>query len=748
MSETLEMMGLTASADFFNSFGTIRDLSNYGELHLTLSAAGTIGTNIAAGLGGSITGSNGNDTVDVSAATVAFTVYGNEGNDTITTGATNDTIDGGEGDDTINGGDGKDQIYGGGGINILNGGAGDDVIGVNAYDSENTINAGAGDDIIEINATSENNIDGGEGDDILRVQTGDIGATTAINVKTLEMMGLTASADFFNSFGTIRDLSNYGELHLTLSAAGTIGTNIAAGPGGSITGSNSNDTVDVSAATVAFTVYGNEGNDTLRGGGANDTLHGGGDDDDIDGGGGSDTIHGGDGVNILKGGAGNDQIFTDYDTTNTIDAGDGDDVIDLGGVSVNTIDGGDGTDIVRIYDADFGTSSVANVEILEVGRLTASAAMLNSFTTIRGNDGYFGSDTIHLTLASAGNVGGNIATGVGGTLIGSGGNDGIDLSAATAGFDIDGGAGDDTLRGGLGNDVIDGGDGIDTAGFSGAFADYAIALKSPGVYEVKDTHNDAPNGRDTLSDVEFLQFSDQTYDLGVNVAPSDIVLSSQQAPEDRAAGGLIAAIDGTDGNGDPLSYTLTDDPSGLFRISGNQLLLRTGATLNFETATSHQITIKASDGQGGTFSKTFTISVTDFDEAPTSVQLSKATVAENSAVDTTIGTLSAVDPEGKALTYTLTDNAGGLFKLSGNALQLVKAVNYETLKSDTITVEVSDGVNKALQTFTIGITDVNEGPSVPTLSESNGGGELCCRHDHQHAGFRRPGRQDTDLQAD
>ncbi|URK87372.1 cadherin repeat domain-containing protein [Rhizobium sp. RCAM05350] len=88
--------------------------------------------------------------------------------------------------------------------------------------------------------------------------------------------------------------------------------------------------------------------------------------------------------------------------------------------------------------------------------------------------------------------------------------------------------------------------------------------------------------------------------------------------------------------------------------------------------------------------QTFTIGITDVNEGPSMPTLSKATVAENSAVGTTIGTLASVDPEGKTLTYTLQDNAGGLFKLSGNALQLAKAVNYETLKSDTITVEVSD----------------------------------------------------------
>ncbi|NVP58749.1 cadherin repeat domain-containing protein, partial [Mycoplana rhizolycopersici] len=89
-------------------------------------------------------------------------------------------------------------------------------------------------------------------------------------------------------------------------------------------------------------------------------------------------------------------------------------------------------------------------------------------------------------------------------------------------------------------------------------------------------------------------------------------------------------------------------------------------------------------------------------------------VKENVAVGTTVGTLSAKDPEGKALTYTLTDNAGGLFKLSGNRLVTAKAIDYEAVKSGKVTVEVSDGVNKVAKSFTIAIQDVDDVDKAPT----------------------------------
>ncbi len=213
--------------------------------------------------------------------------------------------------------------------------------------------------------------------------------------------------------------------------------------------------------------------------------------------------------------------------------------------------------------------------------------------------------------------------------------------------------------------------------------------------------------------------TEKTFTIGVtdvNEAPGSVALSKATIAENSAVGTTIGTLSAVDPEGQALTYKLTDNAGGLFKLNGNVLQL--AKAVDYETLKSDTITVEVTDVGGLTVTKTFTIGITDVNEAPGSVALSKATVAENSAVGTTIGTLSAVDPEGKALTYTLTDNAGGLFKLNGNVLQLAKGVDYETLKSDTITVEVSDGVTKTTKTFTIGIIDVNEAPGSVALSKS------------------------------
>jgi Ca2+-binding RTX toxin-like protein len=106
---------------------------------------------------------------------------------------------------------------------------------------------------------------------------------------------------------------------------------------------------------------------------------------------------------------------------------------------------------------------------------------------------------------------------------------------------------------------------------------------------------------------------------------------------------------------------------------------------------------------------------TPSNRAPTSLTLDGThMVSENVAKGTLVGTLSSVDPDGDSLAYTMTDNAGGLFKLSGNRIVTASAIDYEKVQKDTVAVVVSDGIHTVTKTFTITITDV-----VETINGSN-----------------------------
>lgn len=66
------------------------------------------------------------------------------------------------------------------------------------------------------------------------------------------------------------------------------------------------------------------------------------------------------------------------------------------------------------------------------------------------------------------------------------------------------------------------------------------------------------------------------------------------------------------------------------------------------------------------------------DLTPFSPTLSNTSVSENVAVGTVVGTLSAIDPEGMPVTFSLR-NSDGYFAIEGNKLVVAKPIDYEKI---------------------------------------------------------------------
>jgi len=87
------------------------------------------------------------------------------------------------------------------------------------------------------------------------------------------------------------------------------------------------------------------------------------------------------------------------------------------------------------------------------------------------------------------------------------------------------------------------------------------------------------------------------------------------------------------------------------------------------------------------------------------------TAAENIADNSPIGTVSASDPDGDVLTFSISTNDGNLFEISETgelSLDDLQTLDFETAQSHDITVTVSDGTDTAEATITINVTDVDE----------------------------------------
>jgi Ca2+-binding RTX toxin-like protein len=100
--------------------------------------------------------------------------------------------------------------------------------------------------------------------------------------------------------------------------------------------------------------------------------------------------------------------------------------------------------------------------------------------------------------------------------------------------------------------------------------------------------------------------------LDVNGPPTAPSLSANIEAENAHNGTVVGALSATDPDGNPLTFSLTSNPGGKFGISGSNLVV--AGAIDFETATSHTVTVQVSDGQGGTASPAFTINLTNLSD--------------------------------------------------------------------------------------------------------------------------------------
>ncbi|MFO0180472.1 MAG: cadherin domain-containing protein, partial [bacterium] len=250
-------------------------------------------------------------------------------------------------------------------------------------------------------------------------------------------------------------------------------------------------------------------------------------------------------------------------------------------------------------------------------------------------------------------------------------------------------------------------------------------------------------------------WSTQTFTINLtdvdefDVGPvSDVDPTANTLAENTANGtavGITASASDADATTNAITYTLDDAAGGRFTINSSTgvVTVADSSLLNYEAATSHSITVRATSADGSWSTQTFTISLTDVDEfdvGPVSDSNAAAnSVAENSANGTVVGlTASASDADAttNTITYTLDDTAGGRFAINSSTGVVTVAnsslLNYEAASSHSITVRATSADGSwSTQTFTISLTDVDEfdvgpvsdaDPTANTIAENTANG--------------------------
>ena len=290
---------------------------------------------------------------------------------------------------------------------------------------------------------------------------------------------------------------------------------------------------------------------------------------------------------------------------------------------------------------------------------------------------------------------------------------------------LDGGEGDDVLSGGRGDDLLTGGagadafvwrpgDGTDTVlDFDPAEGDALDLRGVAGVHSLADLPI-AQDGADTVITLgsgfvlrNFVAANLTAAQVVFSQPPTDIALSSASIAENSAAGAVVGSLSATDADaGETFTFSLVDDAGGLFALDGADLVV--AGALDHEAAPSHGVTIRVTDSVGNTLDEAFVIGVTNVNEAPTGIALAANPVAENSPAGTVVGVLSGTDPDaGDLLTYSLVDDAGGLFALSGNAVIVAGGLDYEVATAHEVVVRATDaGGEHRDETFALAVTNV------------------------------------------
>ena len=213
----------------------------------------------------------------------------------------------------------------------------------------------------------------------------------------------------------------------------------------------------------------------------------------------------------------------------------------------------------------------------------------------------------------------------------------------------------------------------------------------------------------------------------VNEAPVFENAGPFSVQENATAGTIVDNVDANEGDGGTtdtdVRYAITGGSAlGLFTINADtgEISVAASDTLDFEATASYQAEVTATDQTNTALTalRTFTINLTDENEAPEFTSVNTLTIAEGATSPTLQAAVS--DPEGDSITWSIVGGAdSALFSISGTGeLSLDAPENYESPNDANgdnqheVTIRAQDSAgNQSDLTVQVSITDVDEVPT-------------------------------------
>jgi subtilisin family serine protease len=195
----------------------------------------------------------------------------------------------------------------------------------------------------------------------------------------------------------------------------------------------------------------------------------------------------------------------------------------------------------------------------------------------------------------------------------------------------------------------------------------------------------------------------------VNDAPYIDTGTPISTPENQKAVATIRLADVDEGDQLTLSLNGGDDASS-FNLSTDNILTFKEAP-DFETKNLYSLALLVTDGLLAT-SKDMRIKVTNVNDiAPEFTSNTNFNASEN---QTSVGSSTATDGEGDAVTFTISGDA--LDISPAGEITFAAAPDFESNASYSATVTAFDGVNSTTQVVTVSVLDVNEAPVITSSS--------------------------------
>jgi VCBS repeat-containing protein len=251
-------------------------------------------------------------------------------------------------------------------------------------------------------------------------------------------------------------------------------------------------------------------------------------------------------------------------------------------------------------------------------------------------------------------------------------------------------------------------------------ADTTLDFETQSSYNVTVSVDDATVGSTPDLTLPFtLTLTDENEaPTAVNLVNTTTTLAENTSTASRIK---MADITVTDVDAGTNTLSLSGADAAFFEISAGVLYLRAGTTLDYETQSSYNITVNVDDATVGSTpdaSNTFTLTLTDENEAPTAVNFANTitTIAENTTIASRIkvADISISDDVLGTENLSLSGTDANFFEIDAGVLYLKAgtSLDYETQFTYNVVVDVEDttvgSTPDASNTFTLTVENAND----------------------------------------